>query len=182
MTRLLILKSIANEYRLLSDEMLKKKIFMKPTSIGYFAGARIDDIHDIFEKIGLEKYKKFIDLGSGDGRVVLMAAAYTSAEGVELDDELFTTALRMQKKLSSHAPLKKAVFHKKNYMTDIHLDDYDVIFINPDGRLYELEKKLRQEMKKDAILIVYNAVYQPTNMKLKRTIGIGPSAGFVYTL
>ena len=180
MTRLLILKSIANEYRLLSDEMLKKKIFMKPTSIGYFAGARIDDIHDIFEKIGLEKYKKFIDLGSGDGRVVLMAAAYTSAEGVELDDELFTTALRMQKKLSSHAPLKKAVFHKKNYMTDIHLDDYDVIFINPDGRLYELEKKLRQEMKKDAILIVYNAVYQPTNMKLKRTIGVGPSAGFVY--
>ena len=182
MTRLLILQSIADEYRLLSDEMLKKRAFMKPTSIGYFAGARLDDIHDIFEKIHLEKYKKFIDLGSGDGRVVLMAAAYTNADGVELDDELFSTALRMQKKLGKYAALKKAVFHKKNYMTDLHLGEYDVIFINPDNPMYELGKKLHREMKKDAIFIVYNAVYAPLNMKLKKTIGVGPSAGFVYSL
>ncbi len=178
-----ILRDIASEYRLLASDLLKKHLFMRPTSVGYFAGARIDDIHEIFEKLRLEKYKKFIDLGSGDGRVVLMAATYTSAEGVELDDELFATALRMQKKLGTeNAVLKKAVFHQKNYLTDIHLGEYDIIFINPDSRLYELEKKLRQEMKKDAILIVYNAVYRPTNMKLKRTIGVGPSAGFVYSL
>ncbi|MDO8642045.1 MAG: methyltransferase [Candidatus Woesearchaeota archaeon] len=183
MNRTPILKSIADEYHLLAGKMLQKKTFMKPTSIGYFAGARIDDIHDIFEKIHLEKYKKFIDLGSGDGRVVLMAAAYTNAVGVELDDELFATAQRMQKKLGvKHGALKKALFVKKNYLTDIHLGEYDVIFINPDNPLYELEKKLGKEMKKDAILIVYNAVYAPLNMKLKKTIGVGPSAGFVYTL
>lgn len=182
-TRETMLRSIAYEYRLLASDLLKKHLFMRPTSVGYFAGARIDDIHDIFEKLRLEKYKKFIDLGSGDGRVVLMAATYTSAEGVELDDELFQTALRMRKKLSTQqASLKKASFVKKNYLTDLHLGEYDVIFINPDGRLHELEKKLHKEMKKDAILIVYNAVYRPTNMKLKRTIGVGPSAGFVYTL
>lgn len=180
-TRETILWDIASEYRLLASDLLKKHLFMRPTSVGYFAGARIDDVHEIFEKVRLEKYKKFIDLGSGDGRVVLMAAAYTSAEGVELDDELFATALRMQKKLGAqHPALKKASLVKKNYLTDLHLGEYDVLFINPDGRLYELEKKLRTEMKKDAILIVYNAVYQPTNMKLKRTIGVGPSAGFVY--
>ena len=34
------------------------------------------DIYDFFVKIKLERYKNFIDLGSGDGKVVLIASLF----------------------------------------------------------------------------------------------------------
>ncbi len=178
-----ILQSIADEYRDLAGKLLQQGKFLKNTTEGYFAGARIDDIHAIFEELNLGKYKNFIDLGSGDGRVVMMASVYTQATGVETDTDLHNVALKMQQQLKNkNKSLKKTTFLNANFMQDIHFGDFDVLFINPDQRFYELEKKLRKEMKKDAVLIVYNAVFKPLNMNLQRKIGESVSAGFIYTV
>jgi 16S rRNA G1207 methylase RsmC len=182
-TKQATLQDIADEYRGLAGKLLQQGIFLKDTTEGYFAGARIDDIHGIFEELNLGKYKNFLDLGSGDGRVVMMAAAYTEATGIELDKELHELALSMQQKLhTKHTQLKKTTFLQANFLRDINFGNFDVIFINPDQRFYELEKKLRKEMKPEALLIVYNAVFKPLNMTLKQKIGNNVSAGYVYTV
>lgn len=179
-----ILKTISGEYKKLGGELLQNRKFLKATKLGYFAGSKIDDLYFVFDEIKLEKYKNFIDLGSGDGRAVLIASLYTNAEGIEIDKELAQTAEKMQKEIGKKYPriIQNSAFVQGNYLINADFSKYDIIFINPDNYFYELEKKLRKEMRQDALLVVYNPIFKPLNLKLKRKIGYGVSQALVYTV
>ena len=43
---------------------------MRDTEVGFWGTAACDDVFELFQKINLSKFKNFIDLGSGDGKVV----------------------------------------------------------------------------------------------------------------
>lgn len=167
--------AIKKEYESYYAELLLKHRLLRETSLGYYGASPADAVFNLFRKIGLEKKKNFIDLGSGDGKIVLIAALFTKAAGIEIDDELLEASEKIRKKLGI-----KADFIKGDYL-DHDLSKYDILFLNPDNHFPELEKKLRKEMKKDARLVVFGRLYKPMNMKLEKSLVVDGQGFYIYT-
>jgi len=128
---------------------------MKETSLGYWGISTADDVFHLFKDLRLERHKSFIDLGSGDGKVTLIASLFTQATGIECDEELIGHSRDMKKKLG----LKKAEFIQGDFMAH-DLSSYDFIFINPDKQMHALEPKLFREL--HGRLVVYGHLYHPS--------------------
>jgi SAM-dependent methyltransferase len=160
--------------RLDRDSLEKGILPMHSTQDGFWGSSNIDIVYDFFVKVGLEKYKRFLDLGSGDGRIVLLASIFTDATGAETDQELFERAVKIRDSLGL-----KAEFLKKNYL-DINFEDYDFIYVYPDKRFSpELEKKLKKELK--GKLFVYSSVYLPYFLKKGKTWWVDQYPTIEYT-
>jgi len=94
-------EEIKNQYDIFYKSLLKQgKLPLRSTSKGFWGHIPANDIYEIFKKLGLGQHKTFVDLGSGDGKVVLIASLFCKrAVGVEIDDELFRKSLQMQQNL-----------------------------------------------------------------------------------
>jgi len=170
------LEKIRKEYDDFYRSLLKKgKLPMRDTEVGFWGTAAIGDVYELFKKIDLSRFKRFIDLGSGDGKVVMIASLFTSAAGVEFDRELHKKAVEIRDKLGVKAELICGDFLRMD------ISKYDIVFINPDRAFHRgVEQKLRKELK--GKLIVYNLVYQPAGMKKGRTYWVGKTAQTPATL
>ncbi len=158
-------KQIEDSYRALDRELLKQgRLPMRPTPEGFWSAAIAEEIFEAFQKLGLRKYRRFLDLGSGDGRVTLIASLFVpQAEGVEIDPELHQIALAMKRKLGLGA-----AFHLKNLFAH-DLSGYDVLFLSPDAPLERgMEKKLLKEM--EGALIHHGHHFHPAYLKKKETV------------
>jgi len=82
----------------------------------------------------------------------------------------------MKKKIRSTAGLTNS-----NYL-DMDLSKYDVFYINPDDNIYDIEKKLKREAKKNSLLIVCSELYKPVNLTLADTVKISSFRAFIYAL
>ncbi len=142
-----------------NKKLLKEgKLPLRETSHGFWGSAVLSEVFALFKKINLGKYKNFIDIGSGDGRVALVASLFTNATGVEIDKELHDKALEMKQKLKSKANFVHGDFLKHD------LSQYDIVFCFPDKPLhYGLEEKLLKELKGKFIL--YGPNIYPVKLK-----------------
>ena len=138
---------------------------MGDTDKGIWGTADTQDIYDFFVKIKLEKYKNFVDLGSGDGKVVLIASLFDiNTTGIEFDNDLFRAAIKIKESLGLKAKFIQGDFLRQD------LSGYDFIFINPDkGFEQGLEDKLLKEMKPKTNLFVYNKIFLPRFLKKGKT-------------
>lgn len=151
-------RRIKKEYEAFRDDLLKSgRLPIKDTGVGFWAISYMDDLWFLFEKIGLSKYKSFVDLGSGDGRVAVIASLFTKAAGIEYDTELHEKAEEIKKKVGSSATL----LHK-NYMS-YDLRGHDIVFLNPDQRLHTIEPKLQSELR--GPLVLYGPDFHPQGLK-----------------
>lgn len=174
---LFMIEKIKKEYTILYGNLIKDKKLLRTTSLGYSGSASSDAVFGLFEKMKLGQFRSFADLGSGDGKVVLIASLFTRSVGIEIDDEL----LKISRKMKSRLKLKNAEFIRGDFLDEgKDLSGYDVLFINPDNPFYEIEKKLRNEMKDGAILIVCGGLYKPLNMKLEKSYTVDNLKFFVY--
>ncbi len=122
---------------------------------GLFYPILLEDMLPAFERY-VSSGKRFLDLGSGDGRVVFMAGMLgADAVGIEYDKQLVKISRRAGKALrdivdSKHWRIKKGDFFKSPW------SGYDVIFFfdlssfEPD----RVRQKLQREMDPRALLIV----------------------------
>jgi len=134
----------------------KHGLIVHDTEKGIWGPSNLDIVFDLFKKISLKKFKSFLDIGAGDGRVVCAASLFTTAAGIEADKELVTTGNSIIKKLKLNAQLICDDFYKHDF------SQYDILFINPDTSFHRgLEQKLLSEMKKGAVLLVYNNIFMP---------------------
>jgi hypothetical protein len=134
----------------------KGNVFL--TNTGIYGVADIEKVFKFFKDIHLEEYDCFLDLGSGDGRIVLVASLFTKAVGVESDKELVRYGEEIKNKLGLNAEFLCEDFLKMN------LDKYDILFINPDKEFDKgLDDKLSQEMK--GKLFLYNQLFKPKKLK-----------------
>jgi protein-L-isoaspartate O-methyltransferase len=153
---------IKTEYDNFRKSMLKQARFLiKDTGVGFWGISYLDDIYTLFKKIKLHESKNFLDLGSGDGRVSILASIFTKSVGIEYDKELHDFAMEFKEKLKSNAK-----FYNDNYLNH-SLEKYDVVFINPDKRFEEVENKLLTELK--GKLVVYGAEFHPVSLKKVQT-------------
>lgn len=152
-----IRKEYDNFYRGL---LASGRLPMRSTEKGFWNASVSDEIYEAFKRLKLDKFKNFLDLGSGDGKVVLIASLFCrKAEGVEIDDTLHFKAIEMQSKLG----MKNVIFHNKDFF-EHDISNYDVIFTAPDAPFERgLENKLSNEMK--GKLIHYGHHFHPRNMK-----------------
>ena len=68
---------IKKEYDDFYKSFLRKgKLPLWSTEQGFFGGVIADEVYEAFKKIKLDKNTSFIDLGSGDGKVVLIASLF----------------------------------------------------------------------------------------------------------
>ncbi len=144
---------------------VKGSIPMGDTEKGIWGAAITNHIFEFFQQINLEKYKTFIDLGSGDGKVVLIASLFgVKSTGIEFDKDLIEISIKIRDELKLSADFIQGDFLKQD------LSKYDIIFINPDkGFEYKLENKLLKEMKSTAKLFVYNNIFLPRFLKKGKT-------------
>ena len=143
----------------------KGSIPMGDTEKGIWGAAITNHIFEFFQQINLKKYKSFIDLGSGDGKVVLIASLFgVKATGIEFDKDLIENSIKIRDELGLDAEFLQEDFLKHD------LSKYDIIFINPDkGFEYKLENKLLKEIKPKAKLFVYNNLFLPNLLKKRKT-------------
>lgn len=169
------IRKIKEEYdsfykRLLSEGRLP----LKDTGVGFWAISVTDDIIALFEKMDIKSYSHVLDLGSGDGKVPILAAAFTRAAGIEIDPELHNWALQIKHSLGS-----KAVFYNDDFMK-ADLKPYDLVFLNPDKHSHELERKLKKEFK--GTLVVYGDEYLPFGIRKTDNFIAGTTPVHVYRL
>ena len=168
---------IKEKYKEYYDSFLKKgKYPLRDTEKGIWGTVDLDNVFDFFTKIKLQNYKKFIDLGSGDGNVVMVASLFTDATGIEFDGELHKVAKKLQKELGIKATLKKGDYLKAN------LKEYNSFFIFPDNEFkHGLENKLLEEMKPKAKLFVYQQIFKPLLLKKGKTYWFNQVPILTYT-
>ncbi len=157
----IIFNKIKEEYDNFYKSLLKNgKLPMWSTQKGFWNAAISDEIYEAFERIRLSQFKNFLDIGSGDGKVVLIASLFCdNAEGIEIDNFLHNKAVEMQSKFG----LKNITFHNKDFF-EHNFSKYDLLFLSPDTPLERgLENKLLREMK--GKLVHYGHHFHPRFLK-----------------
>ena len=99
---------------------------------------------------------RFLDLGSGDGRVVFMAAAMGArATGIEFNRGLHRLARDARGRLGDILDIDRAELKRGDFFEE-DFSGYDVFFYFGSGSSAEsaLFAKLRREMRGDAVLIL----------------------------
>lgn len=124
-------------------------------ALSWFAGSdapyvptQMDHIRNVLKLAGVKKGKKFYELGSGDGRVVIEATKL-GAQSIGIEQSLIRILISKQKANK----LKNAHFYHGNIFSK-NYSDADVLYIYLLHKgVKKLETKLKQELKKGSIVI-----------------------------
>lgn len=141
--------------------------------LSWFAGSdapyvptKMEAIRKILKLAGVKKGKKFYELGSGDGRVVI-AAAKLGADSYGIEQSWLRVLY--SKYQAWKLNLKRAHFYHGNIFSKTYLDaDIVYIFLLHKG-VRKLEDKLKKELKKRAVVITQT--YHFPNWKPYKKIG-----------
>jgi len=139
-----------------------KKGEFEPTSLMH-----IIDVFDAYLKPGM----KFLDLGSGDGRVLFFASHYkVQATGIEFDQELVEISRKALARLSDHVDRESVDIIQGDFLKH-DFTDYDVFYIfEGTWAVQKLVGKLSKEMKAGSLLIAYASYFNqkrfPKNLKV----------------
>jgi len=127
------------------------------TNLGY-----LGEIFNILElKFGLKKNssQKFIDLGSGDGRIVIHVARNYCIRsiGIEINSNLINEAIEQVNSLKKKKMLKRRVFNNIKFIEfdffKINLKKYDFIFTYSLPSMQKYLRHLFKTAKSTAIVI-----------------------------
>ncbi len=131
-----------------------------------FVPTKMDEIRKILKLAGLKTGKKFYELGSGDGRVVFMAARF-GAKSIGIEQSLIRVLY--SRWIAYKSGLKKAHFYHGNIFSKNYSDaDIIYIYLLPKG-VKKLEEKLKEELKKGTIIITQTYHFQ--NWKPFKKVG-----------
>ncbi len=132
------------------------------TSKGIFGVSDLEILNKFFETIKLKG--NFLDLGSGDGRVVFLASLFCNATGIEFEKELVDLSEKYKKELNFNCEFICDDFENLDF------SKYDVLFSFSDNFFSEkFVEKLKKEFK--GTLYVYQGVFLP-ELKKGKTIWI----------
>ena len=137
--------------------------YVYKTKKGIFGVSDLEILNQFFKEINLEG--NFLDLGSGDGRVTLLASLFTKAEGVEFEEELINLSNKYKEELNLGCKFIQDDFQ------NIDLSKYNVLFSFSDNFFSDkFISKLKKEFK--GTLYVYQGVFLP-ELKKGKTFWIG---------
>lgn len=159
----------AEEIKALYDkEANARKLYGKIIKEGVFLPAEIEHLFKIMEILDMPRGMRFMDLGSGDGRVAIVASLFgLKTSAFECDEELFKFGLDMERQILGNNGIVD--FRKKSFLKDpeLNLSEYDVIYYFTAGSEEEEQvfDKMKREMRHDAILVSYGNKPDPDFMR-----------------
>lgn len=165
-------REIKRKYEGFAQSLLKQGMLpLRDTQIGFWGIAPSDEVFELFTKIKLQNYGNFVDLGSGDGRVVLIASLFTNATGIEFDPWLVENARNIQRSLTHVPRINQARFIQDDFRLH-HLSSYDLVFVHPDQPMHRngLDNKLKNEL--EGRLVVFGPHFHPRSLKKETTYDI----------
>ncbi|BEQ15889.1 hypothetical protein FAK_29550 [Desulfoferula mesophila] len=138
------------------------------TPAGMWACSQSEEVYDLLRRMDLGRYRSFADVGSGDGRAVLIASLFMPATGIEADPALVEAGRSIARRLG---------LNQANFLCDdcrrVDLAAYDLLFIYPDKPLDWLVARLPEDWAGN--LLVYGAYFQPPELAHIDTIQAGHS-------
>lgn len=153
-------------------------------ALSWFAGSdapyvptKLEAIRKILKLAGVKKNKKFYELGSGDGRVVLEAAKL-GATSTGIEQSLLRVLYSRWKthKLASHIRSGNVKFYHGNIFSK-NYSDADIVYIYLLlGGVKKLEAKLKKELKKGSIVVTQT--YHFPNWKPFKKIDLSKEIDF----
>jgi hypothetical protein len=157
--------AIKTKYDEYQTHLLKNgRLPARDTGIGFWGATPVEETYELFKRIGMHRYRNFLDLGSGDGRIVLLASLFDiQAKGIEFDSELIRIATDIRRNLDI-PHFSKTKFLMDDFMNH-SLSPYDIIFISPDRPFHRngMEAKIADEL--SGKLIVHGWEFHPTSLK-----------------
>ncbi len=154
------MKDVLDYFSALDKEKKAKGTYIYNTSKGIFGVTDAKSLIAFFKKINLQQAEHFVDLGSGDGRVAIIASFFTRASGIEFDPSLVAESKEHAKNLHSGAQ-----FFQQDY-EDFSYQDIDVLFSYADHAFNNtFLKKLHDEF--TGTLYVYQGAFLPETKKGK---------------
>ena len=172
-----VFAELKKEYDNFHKNLLRNgKLPLWSTGKGFWGGVVANEVYEAFKKINLNKNSTFIDLGSGDGKVVLTAALFCKrAVGIEIDNGLYQKSLEMQRRIG----IPNALFFNNDF-NDHNISDFDYVFAYPDEPMHRgLEKKLLNELK--GKLLHYGHHFHPQNLKAETEFLVNGNMFTVYS-
>jgi len=172
-----LFQKIKKEYDNFYRELLSSgKLPLRSTHRGFWGHVPADDIYEAFKQLNLQKHKTFIDLGSGDGKVVLIASLFCDRTiGIEIDNELFQKSLELQENLR----ISNAAFFNNDFY-DHNVSPFAAVFVYPDEPMHRgLEKKLLNEL--TGKLIHCGHHFHPQNLQKENHILVNGTLMTIYT-
>lgn len=139
----------------------KKLVF--ETEKGIFGTSDLDTIYEFFKKIDPEPTDVFVDIGSGDGRVVLVASLFCQAIGVEYDEKLAEESKAHADEIGRIVRIVCDDYENYDYSQANTLFSYADHFFTP-----AFIERLKDEFK--GKLYVYQGVFLPEGIKKGPTI------------
>ena len=170
-------QDIKREYNDFYKSLLRQgKLPLRSTKKGFWGHVPAEDIFSAFKQLGLQNHKTFIDLGSGDGKAVLIASLFCNrAVGIEIDEELFKKSMEIRKNLS----ISNALFFNDDFYNH-SISGFDVVFVYPDEPMHRgLENKLLNEL--TGKLIHFGHHFHPEKLDKQKSIVANGNLVTVYT-
>jgi Ribonuclease G/E len=136
-------------------------------------------ILDILKEVKFKRNGLFVELGSGDGRIVRTAVKKYHLKGLAIDiNGLITLWARILSKLDKTN--KKIVYKTENiFDTDLTKADYLYLFLMPD-LLKKLVPKFDKELKKGTIIISHGFPIKEYESKLIKKVERKPFPTYYY--
>lgn len=146
---------------------------MRSTKKGFWGTSNLDDVYNFFLQKNFDKDTQFLDLGAGDGRVVLVAGLFVQARGVECDEALVAEGRAVASKLGLEVDLVV------EDMRNIDFSCYEVLYSYADQQWDFLKHKLLRELSGE--LYCYHDTYHPRFLEKGRITWIGQIPIYCYT-
>ncbi len=125
---------------------------------GFFVPSRVQNVVRILDRLDFPKGTRFLDLGSGDGRAAILAAARgLKVAAVEADGHLISSASAVERQILAQYPEVNPVEWVHGDYFDLSFRKFDVFFYFVYGTVHEsfLRRKLRRESLTGSRIIIY---------------------------
>lgn len=138
------------------------------------------EVDSILAAAHLKRGQFFIELGSGDGRVVRTAVSRYHMRGVGI--EIHPLLLWWSQFLTHIQQLKTITFKRENfYKTDLSHADVIFLFLMP-NTLKKLRAKMLAECKKNTLIISHGFKIEGWEQYLTKTISHAPFPTYFYRI
>jgi len=147
-----------------------------------YVGTNNKKIVRILTSADLKKDSFFIDLGCGDGRVVLTAVSNFKVKGIGVDINPFLIKIANLKAKIQSVDKKSVKFICQNILkTDITGADFIYLFLLP-NLIKRLKPKLEKELKKNTIIISHGFKIEGWEKKLIKKLPDLPFPTYYYKI
>ena len=152
------------------------------TTHGIFGATAVQDAFALCERLDLHGSMRFCDLGSGDGRVALVAALFCTSNGIEADPALHAIAQQAKAELIAGIPAVARCELALGDYRDVDLTGFDVIFAFADHAWpREIEESLRRRAR-PGVIIAHQDIFRPQILRKGPTIWIGQTPFVTYPI